>query len=154
MVTMGKYEQKEEIIALLKICNITFEKTGYFAYSGVWNQRKEYIYLSIIPSKLGQLKQHSKYLKKMCDEIYPVSDEYMLADVYFKPGLLSDYEDVSQEILFENIRKQIIKEIREAKYLIWIAMAWFTDPVLYEELLKKKEEGLTIEIVLDDNTKP
>lgn len=90
----------------------------------------------------------------MCDEIYPISDEYMLADVYFKPGLLSDYEDVSQEILFENIRKQIIKEIREAKYLIWIAMAWFTDPVLYEELLKKKEEGLTIEIVLDDNTKP
>lgn len=37
--------------------------------------------------------------------------------------------------------------------MIWIAMAWFTDPVLYQELLKKKKEGLTIEIVLDDNTK-
>ena len=32
-------------------------------------------------------------------------------------------------------------------------MAWFTDPVLYQELMKKKKEGLLIEIVLDDNTK-
>lgn len=32
-------------------------------------------------------------------------------------------------------------------------MAWFTDPVLYRELLKKKEQGVIIEIVLDDNDK-
>lgn len=62
----------------------------------------------------------------------------MLADVFFKPGVLSDYEEVSQEVLFENIQRQIIDEIRADKYVIWIAMAWFTDPVLYQELLKKK----------------
>jgi phosphatidylserine/phosphatidylglycerophosphate/cardiolipin synthase-like enzyme len=77
----------------------------------------------------------------------------MLSDVFFKPGTLSDYEEVSQEVLFENIQKQIIEEIRNAKYMIWIAMAWFTDPVLYKEIIKKKKEGLLIEIVLDDNEK-
>ena len=153
MVSIGNYEEKETVINLLKICTVTFEKSGAFAYSGIWNQRKEYIYLSIIPDKLIQLKSHSEYIKKICREIYPVSDEYMLADVFFKPGTLTEYENVSQEILFENIRKQIIEEIRNAKYIIWIAMAWFTDPVLYQELIKKKSEGLSIEIVLDDNTK-
>ena len=153
MVSIGEYEQREELVSLLKMCNVTFEKTATYAYSGVWDQCKEYIYLSIIPEKLVKLKSHSEYIKKICNEIYPVSDEYMLADVFFKPGTLSEYEEVSQEVLFENIQRQIIEEIRAAKYVIWIAMAWFTDPVLYKELLKKKREGLTIEIVLDDNTK-
>lgn len=62
-------------------------------------------------------------------------------------------DDISQEIVFENIRSQIIEEIRSAKYLIWIVMAWFTDPVLYDELLKKKAQGVNIEIVLDNNEK-
>ena len=34
--------------------------------------------------------------------------------------------------------------------MIWISVAWFTDPVLYQELLKKKQQGLVIEIALDD----
>lgn len=140
-------------MCLCRICSVTFEKTGAFAYSGVWDQCKEYIYLSIIPDKLVQLKSHSQYIKDVCKEIYPINDEYMLADVFFKPGTLTDYEDISQEVLFENIQKQIIQEIKAAKYVIRIAMAWFTDPVLYQELLKKKREGQTIEIVLDDNEK-
>ena len=91
---------------------LPFEKTGAFAYSGIWDQRKEYIYLSIVPDKLLRLKSHSEYIKNVCNEIYPVNDEYMLAEVFFKPGTLTDYEEVSQEVLFENIQKQIISEIR------------------------------------------
>jgi hypothetical protein len=34
--------------------------------------------------------------------------------------------------------------------MIWISVAWFTDPVLYQELIKKKQQGLIIEIALDD----
>lgn len=105
MASIGEYEKREEVINLLKICNVTFEKTGAFAHSGIWNQCKEYIYISIIPDKLVQLKLHSKYIKELCEEIYPVSDEYMLSDVFFKPGTLANYEDVSQEVLFENIQK-------------------------------------------------
>ena len=80
-----------------------FEKTGAFAYSGIWNQCKEYIYISIISNQLVQLKSYSKYIKELCEEIYPVSDKYMLADVFFKPGILSNNEDVSREVLFESI---------------------------------------------------
>lgn len=90
--------------------------------------------MSIIPDKLVRLKSHSEYVKTICNEIYPVSDEYMLADVFFKPGTLTDYEEVSQEVLFENIQKQIIEELRNAKYMIWVAMAWFTDSLLSKNL--------------------
>lgn len=153
MAAIGEYEKKDELISLLKMCKVTLEKTGMFTRGAVWNQCNEYIYISIIPDKLCQLKTHSKYVTDLCYEIYPISEEYALADVLFKPGTLLDYEDVSQEVLFENIQKQIINEIRAAKYVIWIAMAWFTDPILYAELVKKKREGLTIEIVVDDNPK-
>ena len=89
----------------------------------------------------------------MCTEIYPVNEEYESCGVFIKLGTLIEYEDVSQEILFDNIHRQIVEEIRKAKYVIWIAMAWFTDPSLFSELVKKKKEGVTIEIVVDDNEK-
>ncbi|WP_252250191.1 phospholipase D-like domain-containing protein [Clostridium sp. ZBS13] len=92
-------------------------------------------------------------MKELCYEIYPVNDEYALCNIFFKPRSLSEDTEVSQEILFENIQRQIIDEIRSAKYIIWIAMAWFTDPMLYNELVKKKRKGVTIEIVVDDNEK-
>lgn len=144
---------KNEVIELLKMVTVKFEKTGQFARRGVWNQCIEYIYLSIVPDKLMDLKRHKDYITKMCYEIYPVSDDYELEEVFLKPGMMADDEEVSQEIHFEQIQDEIIQEIRQAKYMIWIAMAWFTDPVLYRELLKKKEQGVIIEIVLDDNDK-
>ena len=70
-----------------------------------------------------------------------------------KPGALPNDEEISQEILFEDIQHQIIDEIKAAKYLIWIAMAWFTDPAIFNELKKKKRQGLNIQIVIDDNDK-
>lgn len=153
MASLGDYPLKDELVSLLKIVGVTFEKTGQFAYMGVWNQCKEYIYLSIIPDKLCKLKIHSKYIEELCYEIYPINEDYALCGVFIKPGTLIEYEDISQEILFDNIHRQIVDEIRNAKYVIWIAMAWFTDPSLFAELVKKKKEGVTIEIVVDDNEK-
>ena len=153
MVTLGDYDDKDEVVSLLKMCNVAFNKTSEYTRGLVWNQCNEYIYITIIPDRLLQLKHHSDYIKKLCFEIYPNSEEYALADILFKPGTIFDYENISPEVLFEGIQKQIIEEIRAAKYVIWIAMAWFTDPVLYRELLKQKRKGLTIEIVVDDNSK-
>lgn len=62
-----------------------------------------------------------------------------------KPGVLHIApEEVSQEILFEGIQSRIIDEIREAKFLIWIAMAWFTNKHIFDELVKKRNKGLDV----------
>lgn len=74
----------------------------------------------------------------------------LISQLTFKQINTIDSDDTNQIILFENIRKKIIEEIQAAKYMILIAVAWFTDPVLYSELLKKKQQGLIIEICVDD----
>lgn len=148
-VRVGDYTDKYALLDLLKISTLRFEKTNEFTRH-LWNHTQEFIHVCIIPEKMLELKKHIKYLEKILYDIYPPNDDYELWGVEIKPGVMPDVEDVSQEILFENIRNQIIEEIRAAKYMIWISVAWFTDPVLYHELLKKKRQGLVIEIALDD----
>ncbi len=148
-VRAGEYLEKDALLDLLKISSLRFEKTNAFTRH-LWDHCQEYIHVCIVPDKMLELKKHFEYLKKLIYDIYPPNDDYELWDVEIKPGSMPDIEDVSQEIVFENIRNQIIEEIRAAKYIIWVSVAWFTDPVLYQELLKKKRQGLVIEIALDE----
>lgn len=37
------------------------------------------------------------------------------------------------------------------KYMIWIAVAWFTDEVLFTKLKKKRDEGVNVQIIIDDD---
>lgn len=148
-VRAGEYPEKDALLDLLKISSLRFEKTNAFTRH-LWKHCQEYIYICIVPDKMLELKKHFEYLKKLIYDIYPPNDDYELWNVEIKPGSMPDIEDVSQEIVFENIRNQIIEEIRAAKYIILVSVAWFTDPVLYQELLKKKRQGLVIEIALDD----
>lgn len=52
---------------------------------------------------------------------------------------------------FDNIQAVLKREINDAKFLIWIAVAWFTDNDLAEILYLKYKEGLNIQIVLNDD---
>lgn len=80
-----------------------------------------------------------------------------IKDKYPDSSLAIIYDDIldgdSLNVItgFENIEETILKEIRNAKYLIWVAVAWFTNRKLAEELYKKKMEGLSIQIITDDN---
>lgn len=59
-------------------------------------------------------------------------------------------EDVTVEAYFENIQSKIIEHLNSAKFLIWVAVAWFTDETLYEKLIEKKNEGLVIQVIIAD----
>lgn len=61
-------------------------------------------------------------------------------------------DDVEVEIHFEEIQRLILDQIELAQYTIWVAVAWFTDRVLFDALIRKKAEGVNIQIVvLDDD---
>ena len=82
-------------------------------------------------------------------------DNYKLKKVdnkYYIEGEELKEEIVSVEPHFEDIQKSIIDEIRKAKYMIWIAVAWFTDPVLYDELKKKKNQGVNIRLIISNDS--
>lgn len=152
VIRRGSYDNKNKVLEILRRSEMAFDKTG--EYTGrKWNHYKEYIYVIMTPSDLIEVQEFKSYITDIIQQIYPVNDEYKyeLFGVDFKAGHVKDGEFTSQEIHFDDIQNQIIDEIREAKYTIWVAMAWFTNQVLFDELLKKKRQGVNVQVVIDDN---
>lgn len=145
-IKVKDYKYKSELIELFKFVYVEFEKTSNFTRRS-W-QYYENIILRIRPDYLARLQEHIKYLSTLCYDIYEETDEYDSGNVVIKPGRKIADEDVNQDIFFEDIQNQIKEHIQNAKYTIWIAVAWFTDPVLYNELVKKKNQGVNVQIVM------
>lgn len=55
------------------------------------------------------------------------------------------------EAIFENIANRIIEEIKAANKSIYIAVAWFTNKSIFEELLKKAKQGCSIQIIISND---
>lgn len=66
-------------------------------------------------------------------------------------GDLGEDDATAGKAYFEKIREQILSEIKKAEFTIWIAVAWFTDPILFESLSAKKAQGLNIQIIVNDD---
>lgn len=152
MVEKGDYHQKSQLLNLLEHSSLSCDKTDSFTQQK-WNHYKEYIYIIVEPNDLAEMMQHKNYIERIINAIYPVNDdyEYELFGVEIKPGVITPSEFTKPEIYFENIQRQIIDELENAKYTIWVAMAWFTNKELFDELVKKKKQGVNIQVVLDDN---
>jgi PLD-like domain len=55
------------------------------------------------------------------------------------------------EAIFENIANRIIREIINANKTIYIAVAWFTNKTIYEQLLLKSKQGCKIQIIISND---
>jgi len=53
---------------------------------------------------------------------------------------------------FEEIQKVIISHILQAKHSIFVAVAWLTDSSIFNELCKKAEQGIWVELLLVSDT--
>ncbi|WP_028393971.1 phospholipase D-like domain-containing protein [Bacillus cihuensis] len=144
------YEEKEKMLSILRYAEIEFEKTTTFT-------RKHYqCYEDIaIRVRIPMLKDAKKLIqsfKKLVTYIYKETKEYDLGNVLIRPKFVEgqDIEIVEHSVAFEEIREEIIQGIRIAKYVIWVSVAWFTDKVIYEELLAKKKEGVQVRIITSD----
>lgn len=55
------------------------------------------------------------------------------------------------EAIFENISSRIQEEINKAQKSIYIAVAWFTNKNIFEQLLQKAKEGCSIHIIVSND---
>lgn len=55
------------------------------------------------------------------------------------------------EAIFENIAERIQQEIGKAQKSVFIAVAWFTNKMLFNELVNKAKCGCTISIIISDD---
>ncbi len=55
------------------------------------------------------------------------------------------------EAIFENIAERIITEIQKANNSIHIAVAWFTNKSIFEQLIIKAKNGCQIQIIISND---
>lgn len=66
-------------------------------------------------------------------------------------SIQDDLDEVAIDAHFEQIQRRIIEQIELARFSIWVAVAWFTDKVLFEKLIAKKNLGLNIQVIIADD---
>ncbi|MEZ8651923.1 phospholipase D-like domain-containing protein [Vibrio splendidus] len=52
---------------------------------------------------------------------------------------------------FQEIKNQIIESIQSAEFTIWIAVAWFTDKDIGNELRLKHQKGTNVRVIVNDD---
>ncbi len=148
-IRLSDYKEKENLLDLMSYTYVKFKKTTNFA-AKEW-QYKEYVYIKIFPKYKKELEKHQRFIESTCREIYEETDEYNICGVEIKPGLEIETDEIRQEIQFESIQNRIVDEIKNAKYTIWIAVAWFTNKKIFNVLCEKRKEGVNIRLIINDD---
>ena len=60
-------------------------------------------------------------------------------------------QEVKNDAHFIDIQNNILAELDKAQVSISVAMAWFTNKVLFEKLLEKQKEGVNVQLVIYDD---
>jgi len=82
------------------------------------------------------------------------TDNFVIENINGQYEILGEtyYEDSPVvEVQFEDIQNNIIEQLKKARFTIWVAVAWFTDPVLFDILKKKKNQGLNVQVLIVDD---
>ena len=58
---------------------------------------------------------------------------------------------MQSEAVFDNIAERIFLEINKAQKSIFIAVAWFTNKNLFDELLKKARNDCTVSLIISND---
>ena len=83
------------------------------------------------------------------------AEGYRLEIVAGEPVMLGveEKEVIEVKVTFEDIQKQILFHLDRAKLTVWVAVAWFTNKVLFDKLAELKSRGVNIQVlVVDDET--
>jgi|GEM_PF-1278077 len=138
----------ELIIQSLRTESATFLPTICRSY-GLSEGTKEEAFLS----KANYIK--SRIIKYSDEAIFELAKKlkgkYPKSDLDSVLQHIEDYDDLNIISKFEKIKENIKNEIDAAKFVIWIAVAWFTDRDLANALYLKSKSGVNVQIILNDD---
>ena len=146
-VKYDDYENKDELLSILRNSMLCFNKTSVFATKS-W-QCWEDIDLRVPIPMLKNARELHQQLQNLADLVYIETDDYAFDKLHIKPKPveLDNIENKEHNVVFDEIKNTIIQGIRNAKYVIWAAVAWFTDREIYDELVLRKNAGVSIRII-------
>jgi phosphatidylserine/phosphatidylglycerophosphate/cardiolipin synthase-like enzyme len=105
----------------------------------------------IVRKVLLELVEYQKNLAPQYHSPETQPDEIVEIANKLIQGSVDEEDKAAGTVHFKEIREQILNELKKAEFTIWIAVAWFTDPLLFNCLITKKEQGLNIQIVINDD---
>ena len=139
-----------DINEILKTASMSFKPTSDFTQK-LWNTYWCSIIFYVPVNELAEIKQEwINVIKKYCTDLLPPDCGFLIDEIKFAPLISNTKEDTAPElkVIFEQQKQKIIQEISEAKFVIWIAVAWFTLDEIYQLLVRKSQEGLDIRIIV------
>lgn len=144
------YDKKDEMLTILRNSLIRFDKTSSFTRKS-W-QSYEYIDLRVPIPLLKEARALYEVLENITSIVYMETDDYDFGGLRIKPKPvdIETLEDIEHDVVFDEIKDTIIQGIRNSNYLIWVAVAWFTDVEIFNELKLRKEAGVSIRIITSD----
>lgn len=144
-------EERDLILPLMLRSDINLKQQwDYVKYSGVSGQRYEDVELRVPVPLIDKANENSDAINRLIEYVYEETQSYALGEISIRPRVIHLKEFVEHDVHFSEIQKVLIQGIRDAKYLIWAAVAWFTNEHIFKELLKKKEQGLDIRLIISD----
>ncbi|MCQ6267139.1 phospholipase D-like domain-containing protein [Fictibacillus sp. WQ 8-8] len=150
-IKWNDYENKDKLLTILRNSIITYERTS--TYASKPNQYREFVYLRVPIPLMRTANELIEVLEDVASDVYikptDTYQDYEFWALKIKPKPVElDIEPINKhDVFFDDIKEEIIEGIRNAKYLIWAAVAWFTDKDIFEELLLRKQAGVSIGII-------
>lgn len=156
MIEVLKYDKKyksiesrDQLLRLLGRARVNFVPQYEFANHGRSYQHWEIVELRVPVPLLEITEENEKILEELVEYVYEESDDYALQHVEIRPQVIDTPDEVTEHnVVFDAIQDEVIQGIRDAKFIIWAAVAWFSNEDIYKELLSKKKQGLNIRIIV------
>lgn len=142
---------REQLIRMLSRAEINYVEQYSFVRGGKPYQKWEVIELRFPVPLLDEANDKCEELNKLVRYVYEESDEYALQEVKIRPIVTDTPSEVTEyDVVFDKIQNTVIHGIRNAKFLVWAAVAWFSNEAIFNELLSKKNQGLNVRIIVSD----
>lgn len=146
-----KLENKDQLIRMLSRASVNFVPQYEFSSHGRSNQHWEIVELRFPVPLLEWAENYEEDLDSLVNFVYEESDYYALHHMEIRPQVIDVPETTKEyDVIFDEIQDTIIQGIRDARFLIWVAVAWFSNDAFYKELLVKKTQGLSIRIIVSE----
>lgn len=142
---------REQLIRMLARAEINYVQQYPFVRGGKPYQKWEVIELRFPVPLLDEANDRYEELNKLVRYVYEESDEYALQKVEIRPLVMDTPSEVTEyDVVFDEIQDTVIQGIRNAKFLVWAAVAWFSNEAIFNELLSKKNQGLNVRIIVSE----
>lgn len=146
------YINAQEVAEILSRSKLSFIKTSTFKGCGVQDQREENLQLKVPVPLLKKAREYKEIIEEIISEVYDTTEEYGIGKIKISPKIIENKnENISQlDVHFDRLEKEVIQGIRNAKYSIWMAIAWFTNQDIINELIEKARQGIDVKVIMSD----